>query len=251
MAGGPEFKAGMQKASRPRGETDNYKQQGSHLIGAGAYDRQVKRESDSFDNSAVSGSRGAENIAAYANVSKQATAANGSFSVDSSNKFTNAARDQSNTNKQQEAASNFSGQRVTDNANFANSQAERAAERNEGFAMGITNDYINNAKAHREDNTAKATQFANNTVSKYMNYNKGNQANNVQALDTVVRQAPIVDKAYSDVQGNNTFGDMYAYGRGGLPTFKVPKPPSKIESPDFGGMYDKTKKDLNEIEVDD
>jgi hypothetical protein len=39
--------------------------------------------------------------------------------------------------------------------------------------MNTTNNFVNNAKNHREDNTAKATQFANQTVDKYIAKNKG------------------------------------------------------------------------------
>ena len=76
-----------------------------------------------------------------------------------------------------------------------------------------------------------------------MNVNKQNQTTNVNALDRVIRQQPLVDKAYSDVQGNNTFGDMYKYGREGLPNFKLPEAPDAVKAPDFdklaNGAYDK------------
>ena len=246
MAGDNQFQSEMKKAaSGPGGQ--EHKTKPASLMGAGAWDTQVQRESQQFNNAAISGSRGAENIAAYANVSKSATAANGEFSYNNANKFVNSSRDQSNTNKAQNAG--FSDKRVSNNVQFANKQRANNMAENEGFAMKTTNAFINNAKDHREDNTAKAADFANRTVDKYIAKNKGNQTTNVQALDQTVRKAPIIDKAYSTIQGKNTFGDMYSYGRNELPNFNLPTPGKGVEAPDFGGIYDKTKKDLDDYKI--
>ena len=246
MAGDNEFQTKMkQAASGPGGQ--EHKTKPATLFGADAYDRQVQRESQQFNNAAVSGSRNAENIAAYANASKQATASNGNFSIDAANKYTNNARQQSNTNKQQDAG--FSDNRINNNVDYANRQQDRNLAKNEGFAMKTTNNFINNAKDHREDNTAKATQFANNTVQKYMSMNKGNQAINVGGLDQQIRKAPIVDRAYSTVQGVNTYGDMYRYGREQLPGFEKPDPAKEVERPDFEKMYNSVTDDMRNIKV--
>ena len=246
MAGGNEFQQKMKSAaSGPGGQ--EHKTKPASLIGGGAYDTQVQRESQQFNNAAVSGSRGAENIAAYANVSKSATQSNGDFSINNANKYVNNSRDQSNTNKQQNAG--FSDKRVTNNVNYANRQMDNNMARNEGFAMTTTNNFVNNSKNHREDNTAKATQFANQTVDKYVAKNKDNQSVNVEKLDQGVRSQPIVDKAYSTVQGLNTYGDMYSYGRNELPAWKQGEPMKGVEQPDFKGMYDQTKKDLDEYKI--
>ena len=244
MAGGQGFKQGMQNASQPRGyESDNYKTQGSHLIGGGAYDRQMQRDGGGYGGGGGSPS----SIQSYINVSKSATQGNSDFSIDSANKFTNNTRDQSNVNKQQNAG--FSDNRINNNSNFANSQANKASQRNEGFAMNTTNNFVNNAKGHREDNTAKATQFANQTVDKYLAKNKANQTTDVAALDRNIRQAPQYDQAMSQVQGNNTYGDMYSYGRNSLPNYSQPDNPSKIERPDFGGMSDKYMDQMSKFKI--
>ena len=235
MAGSPEFKLGMQNASKPKNqESDNYKTQGSHLIGGGAYDRQVQRDSG---GSGGGGGGGGNSIQDYINLSKSATQGNQDFSVNSANKFTNNTRDQSNVNKEQNKG--FSDNRINNNSNFANSQQDKAFSKNEGFAMNTTNNFVNNAKEHREDNTAKATQFADQTTDKYLEKNKQWQTTDVAALDRNIRQAPMVDKANSQVQANNTYGDMYSYGRNNLPNYSQPNKPSKIEQPDFAGMSDK------------
>jgi hypothetical protein len=84
MAGGNEFQQKMKQASEgPGGQS--HKTSAPTLIGADAWDRQVSRESQQFNNDAVSGSRNADNIAAYAAASKSGTASNGNFSIDAGN----------------------------------------------------------------------------------------------------------------------------------------------------------------------
>ena len=244
MAGDSQFQNRMKQAKT--GPND-HKTSAPSLIGADAWDRQVSRESAQKDNAAVQGSTGAANLADYINVSKSATQGNNSFSVDSANKFTNNTREQSNVNKSQNAG--FSDNRVSNNVDFANKNMDNNMARNEGFAMTTTNNFVNNAKNHREDNTQKATQFANATVDKYIAKNKNHQSTNVGALDQNIRQAPIVDKAYSTVQGNNTYGDMYSYGRKELPGFSMPDPMKGVEGPDFRGIYDDVRDDLDKYKV--
>ena len=246
MAGDNEFQSKMKQAAAGPGGQE-HKTKPASLFGADAYDRQVQRESQSYNNAAISGSRNAENIAAYANASKAATAANGNFSIDTGNKYVNNARQQSNTNKQQDAG--FSDNRVSNNVDYANRQQDRNLQKNEGFAMKTTNNFINNAKDHREDNTAKATAFADRTVNKYIAKNKGNQAINVGALDQQVRSQPIVDNAYGTVQGVNTYGDMYRYGREQLPGFKKPDPAKPVEGPNFDKIGDKWSDRVDSIKL--
>lgn len=246
MAGGNEFQQKMKSAaSGPGGQ--EHKTEKATLIGGGAWDTQVQREGEVKDNSVVSGSYGTDHITAYANLSKSATASSRDFSINTAQKFTNAARNQSKINKADNAG--FSDKRVSNNVNYANRQMDNNMARNEGFAMTTTNNFVNNSKNHREDNTAKATQFANQTVDKYVAKNKDNQSVNVEKLDQGVRSQPIVDKAYSTVQGLNTYGDMYSYGRNELPAWKQGEPMKGVEQPDFKGMYDQTKKDLDEYKI--
>ncbi len=242
MAGSQGFQQGMQNASKPRGGGN-----GPKLIGADAWDRQVGRESAQKDNSAVQGSTGASNLADYINVSKSATQGNRDFSIDSANKYVDNSRSQSNTNKQQNAG--FSDNRVTNNVNYSNEQMDNNMARNEGFSMATTNNFVNNSKNHREDNTSKATTFANQTVDKYIAKNKGNQSSNVSQLDQTIRSAPINDQAYSTVQGNNTYGDMYSYGRKELPGWKQGEAMKGQEMPDFNKMYKQTRDDLNDYKI--
>jgi hypothetical protein len=246
MAGSDQFKAGVSQAAKGPANK-SYKTDGQHLKGAGAWDRQVSRESAQKDNAAITGATGASNLADYINVSKSATQGNNDFSIDNANKYVNNSRDQGKINKADNEG--FSSARREDNVNFANKQMDNNMERNEGFAMGTTKNFMANAKESREDNTAKATAFADRTVDKYMQKNKDNQAINVGALDQQVRQAPITDKAYSTVQGNNTFGDMYSYSKKELPAWQTGSPMKETETPDFQGMYNQTKNDLDKYKV--
>jgi len=241
MAGSQGFQKGMQKASKPRGAGND------GLFGAGMWDKQVGREGDVENNSAVTGETGASNLANYIDVSKSATQGNNDFSIDNANKYVNNSRYQSEVNKVNNAG--FSGNRMTNNVNFGNDQMDNNMARNEGFAMKTTNNFVNNVKNHREDNTAKATQFANSAVDKYLAKNKGTQSTNVNSLDTTVRSAPINDQAYSTVQSNNTYGDMYSYSRKEMPAWQQATPMKGTETPDFQGLYNQTKDDLDKYKV--
>ena len=276
MAGGNEFQSKMkQAASGPGGQ--EHKTQPASLKGADAWNTQVQREqytpSTSGASAASKTTAGSSNLQDYINVSKTATAANGNFSIDSANKYVNNSRSQGNINKQQNEG--FSANRISGNAQFANQQQDLAArknegfssgrvsgnvqfanqqqdnnlQKNEGFAMKTTNSFVNNAKAHSDERTSKSQDFARSTTKRYLQQN--NRITNVDmaALDKQIRSAPIVDQAYSTVQGNNTYGDMYAYGRKELPGFNRPDPMKGVESPDFQGMYNQTKKDLDNYKV--
>ena len=246
MAGGNQFQEDMKKAAKgPGGQS--HKTSAPSLMGGGAYDRQVERESAQKDNSAIQGSNSASNLADYINVSKSATQGNNNFSIDSANKYVNNSRDQSKTNKADNAG--FSSQRREENVNYANTQMDNNMKRNEGFAMGTTKNFMNNAKESREDNTAKATKFADQTVDKYLNKNQQWQAADIGQLDKTVRAAPINDRAYGTLQGKNTYGDMYAYSRTELPEFKRGESMKGTEMPDFQGMYNQTKKDLDDYKI--
>jgi len=244
MAGDNQFQKDMKQAAKGPGGQE-HKTKSAGLVGSDGWDSQVGREVSVENNSAITGATGTLN--SFIDVSKSATAANGNFSLDNTNKYVNNARSQSTINKQENAG--FSDARVGNNVNFANRQMDNNMARNEGFAIKTTNNFVNNAKNHREDNTAKATQFASRTVDNYLAKNKGNQSVNVTALDTAVRSAPINDRAYSTVQGNNTYGDMYAYSRKELPKWQQASPMQGTEMPDFQSMYNQTKKDLDKYKV--
>ena len=244
MAGSNQFQKDMNTASTGAGG-QFHKTKEPGLVGDNAWDAQIEREGDQMNNPAVIGSYGGKNIKDFADISKQPTQENGSFSIDTSNKYVNNARSQSLINK--ENNSGFSANRMTNNVDFANRQMDNNMRRNEGFALGTTQNFVNNAKNSREDNTAKATAFASRTVDNYLAKNKQNQAFNIGGIDQQVRSAPIIDNAYGTVQGKNTYGDMYAYSRKELPSWKQGSPMKGQEMPDFNKMYQRSKDDLDGI----
>ena len=246
MAGDPEFQQNIKKAANGPSE-QSHKTSAPTLIGADAWDRQVQRETEQKSNSAVQGSTGAKNLADYINVSKSATSNNADFSIDNANKYVNNSREQSSINKENDAG--FSDQRREGNVTFANEQMDNNMSRNEGFALGKVNDFINNAKDHREENTELATAFADRTVDKYLQKNKKWQSTNVGALDKQVRRASLIDEARSTNQGNNTFGDLLQSSRQGTPEYKMPSPMQGVKAPDFAGIYKRTKKDIDSYKV--
>ena len=248
MAGGNEFQSKMKEAAKGPGGQE-HKTKSATLIGADAYDRQVRRDSQSGGGGEGGGSnsRMNENLAAYTNMSNSATQSNGNFSAETGNKWANAAREQKNTNKEEQKG--FSDQRITNNVDYANVQQNRNFQKEGDYTMNKINNYTNNAKDHREDNTAKATKFADKSVKKYLELNKQYQSTNIAQLDKTIRQAPMYDKAKSDVQGLNTYGDMYSYKRNELPTFTPGGDAKPVETPDFRGIYNDTRDDINSIKI--
>ena len=94
---------------------------------------------------------------------------------------------------------------------------------NEGFASGVANKYISNA--------AKTNPI------------------NIEALDRSIRSRPLYHEAKGKLEDLNTFGDMYRYGREELPAWAQPDPMEGVEQPDFEGIYDRTKEDLDKYKV--
>ena len=226
MAGSQEFQQGVKKASQPMGGREHINSSpqlfgSTGLKGAGAWDTQMQRESQAQASSAATGSYGAKNLANYINVSKTATQGNQDFSINTGNKYVNNANTHRQTN----------------------------IENNKGFAMDTTKQFVNYADQMRDSNSAKSKQFAQSTVQSYIDMNKANQSTNVAALDKHIRSQPIVDNAYGTMQGLNTYGDMYRYGREELPDWKKPEPQKPVKQPDFQGMYDQSRKDINNIKI--
>jgi len=96
----------------------------------------------------------------------------------------------------------------------------REAQKGRGDASGIVNKYIFNAQQ-------------NNPVD-------------IEALDKQIRTQPLYSEAKSTLAKVNTFGDQYAYGS---PNWQNPQGPSPYEPPDLAGMYDKTRKDIEDISL--
>ena len=112
-----------------------------------------------------------------------------------------------------------------DGASFVNkySSANRQAQSGRSDGSSIANKYINNAAA------------ANPL--------------DIVALDKVIRARPLYSEAKSELQGLLAFGDKYRNSREDIKSWSQPNPMEAVEKPDFGGIYDKTKKDIDSIDI--
>ena len=77
-------------------------------------------------------------------------------------------------------------------------------------------------------------------------YNSGFNLD-INALDKQIRKAPLYWGARSEVQGDKIFGDRYRNSRENSMNWKQPDPPKAFVPPDFASIYDKTKKDIDNI----
>ena len=77
-------------------------------------------------------------------------------------------------------------------------------------------------------------------------YNSGFNLD-INALDKQIRKAPLYWGARSEVQGDKIFGDRYRNSRENSMNWKQPDPPKAFVPPNFASIYDKTKKDIDNI----
>ena len=90
---------------------------------------------------------------------------------------------------------------------------------------------------------------SSSVVNKYIQNAARTNPINIEALDKSIRSRPLYHEAKGKLEDLNTFGDMYRYGREELPKWNQPSPMEGVETPDFEGMYDRTKKDLDDYKV--
>ncbi len=90
---------------------------------------------------------------------------------------------------------------------------------------------------------------SSSVVNKYIQNAARANPINVEALDKSIRSRPLYHEAKGKLEDLNTFGDMYRYGREESPKWNQPSPMEGVETPDFEGMYDRTKKDLDDYKV--
>ena len=130
---------------------------------------------------------------------------------------------------------------------------------------------IQREKYLEDNNIAQGGSSSQDFVNKYIDINNQNQSGDagdgssiankyiqnaartnpidIEALDRQIRRAPLYHHAKSELEGLKTFGDMHRYGRESLPEFKTPAPMEAVESPDFEGIYNRTKKDIDDIDI--
>ena len=116
-----------------------------------------------------------------------------------------------------------------------------------GSSEGFKSQYGSSGSS--SSNSSSGGFDASNVVNKYIQNAANTRPVDIQALDKQIRSAPLYHEAKGKLEDLNTFGDMYRYGREELPSWQQPDPMKEVKSPDFEGMYDRTKKDLDDYKV--
>ena len=121
---------------------------------------------------------------------------------------------------------------------------DRQVERESARDMG-KGSYVD----YGQDNSSNSAGFASGVANKYISNAARTNPIDIVALDKSIRSRPLYHEAKGRLEDLNTFGDMYRYGREELPEWRQPDPMEGVEAPDFEGIYDKTKKDLDKYKV--
>jgi len=129
---------------------------------------------------------------------------------------------------------------------------------------------VQREKTIRSDELAKSSQASSDIFNKYANANRTAQSGrsdgssiankyinsaaasnplDIVALDKHIRRGPLYHEAKSEIAGLLTYGDKYRNSRENLGSWNQPNPMEGIESPDFESIYDRTKKDINDIKI--
>lgn len=69
----------------------------------------------------------------------------------------------------------------------------------------------------------------------------------IGALDKHIRQGPLYHEAKSELAGLQTYGDKYRNSRENQIKWNSPTAPAPFKPPNFGDIYDRTKKDIDGI----
>lgn len=90
-------------------------------------------------------------------------------------------------------------------------------------------------------------------ANKYVQSARNNQKFDVEAMDRQIRRNPLYHNAKSELEGLLTYGDKYRNSRENPVSWRNPTGPDAMEKPDFESIYDKTKNDIDDIniEIDD
>jgi len=108
---------------------------------------------------------------------------------------------------------------------------------NEHDSQKFLTKHLDMARAMRESHTPL------NLSSKY---NSGITLD-LNALDKQIRRTPLYWQSRSELQGLQTFGDKYRNSRENGPSWRNPDAPKPYEPPNFKDIYDKGKRDIDDI----
>ena len=119
---------------------------------------------------------------------------------------------------------------------------------NGGYGTG-RGSYAQFSQGGQSSSGSSGSFDAGNVANKFIQNAARSNPINIEALDKSIRSRPLYHEAKARLEDLNTFGDMYKYGREELPSWKQPTPMEGVEAPDFEGIYDRTKKDLDDYRV--
>ena len=97
------------------------------------------------------------------------------------------------------------------------------------------------AQAGQSDGSSIANKYIKNAAD--------SNPIDIVALDKHIRRTPLYSEAKSELQGLLTYGDKYRNSRENIKGWSQPDPMEAVEKPDFGGIYDKTKNDIDSIDI--
>tara|TARA_B100001094_G_scaffold278087_1_gene287306 strand:- start:102 stop:782 length:681 start_codon:yes stop_codon:yes gene_type:complete len=88
-----------------------------------------------------------------------------------------------------------------------------------------------------------------NIAMKYIQMGQASQSVDIAGLDQRIHQRPMYHEAKSKLEGLKTYGDSARWSKENIVPFQRPEPMKGVEKPDFEGMYNRSKSDLNELEL--
>tara|TARA_R110002012_G_scaffold1980_1_gene9467 strand:+ start:339 stop:965 length:627 start_codon:yes stop_codon:yes gene_type:complete len=86
-------------------------------------------------------------------------------------------------------------------------------------------------------------------ANKYIKSARDTNPIDIVALDKHIRRGPMYHEAKSELAGLLTYGDKYRNARENPLSWNQPDPMTGVEKPDFESIYDKTRKDIDDIDI--
>ena len=88
-----------------------------------------------------------------------------------------------------------------------------------------------------------------NIAMKYIQMGQASQSVDIAGLDQRIHQRPIYHEAKSKLEGLKTYGDSARWSKENMVPFQRPEPMKAVEKPDFEGMYDRSRDDLDKLKL--
>lgn len=132
-----------------------------------------------------------------------------------------------------------------------NKQVEREDSLNNQYTSQSSDASSNIFNKYRQVTSRKQPSQSDGSsiANKYIRLAKESNPINVVELDRNLRERPLYHSAKSELEGLKTYGDKYRNARENLSDWNQPNPMEEVETPDFEAIYDKTKKDIDSIDI--